>query len=83
MTERAKTSFSHVAPVLSGRGVMSLLRSQTLVALILLLAAFVAGIEVARPGTVNALWVSNMVLFAAPFWNYRGGTDARHADGRH
>ena len=66
MTERAKTTFSHVAPVLSGRGVMSLLRSQTLVALILLLAAFVAGIEAARPGTVNALWASNMVLFAAP-----------------
>ena len=45
---------------------MSLLRTQTIVALILLLLAFVAGIEVARPGTVNALWVSNMVLFAAP-----------------
>jgi ribose transport system permease protein len=45
---------------------MSLLRTQTIVALILLLLAFVIGIEVARPGTVNARWASNMVLFAAP-----------------
>ena len=45
---------------------MSLLRTRTILALILLLLVFVAGIEVARPGTVNALWVSNMILFAAP-----------------
>jgi ribose transport system permease protein len=66
MTEPAKTALSRVVPVISGGGVMTLLRTQTLVALILLLAAFVAGIELTRPGTVNALWVSNMVLFAAP-----------------
>ena len=29
-------------------------------------AAFVVGIEIARPGTVNAVWISNMALFAAP-----------------
>ncbi|MBV8587910.1 MAG: ABC transporter permease [Verrucomicrobia bacterium] len=46
---------------------MSLLRTHSLVALILLLLVFVAGIQLARPGTVNAVWVSNMLLFAAPF----------------
>jgi ribose transport system permease protein len=66
MTERAKTTSSSVAPALSGRGMLSLLRSQTLVALILLLLVFVVGIEAARPGTVNPLWASNMLLFAAP-----------------
>jgi ribose transport system permease protein len=34
--------------------------------LVLLLLALVGGIELARPGTVNALWASNMILFAAP-----------------
>jgi ribose transport system permease protein len=66
MTERAKTTSPRVGPVFSGRGVLTMLRSQTLAALILLLLAFVAGIEAARPGTVNANWASNMVLFAAP-----------------
>ena len=66
MTERAKTVFSRVVAAVTGGGLVSLLRTRTIVALILLLLAFVAGIEVARPGTVNALWVSNMMLFAAP-----------------
>ena len=66
MTERAKTVFSRVVAAVAGGGLVSLLRTRTIVALILLLLAFVAGIEVARPGTVNALWVSNMMLFAAP-----------------
>jgi ribose transport system permease protein len=66
MTERAKTVSWRLAPALSGRGMISLLRAQTLVALILLLLVFVVGIEAGRPGTVNALWASNMVLFAAP-----------------
>ena len=43
-----------------------MLRAHTIVALLLLLVVFVAGIESARPGTVTPLWVSNMVLFAAP-----------------
>ena len=66
MTERAKTVFSRVVAAVTGGGLVSLLRTRTIVALILLLLALVAGIEVARPGTVNALWVSNMMLFAAP-----------------
>jgi ribose transport system permease protein len=46
--------------------VLAMLRAYTIVALLLLLVVFVAGIELARPGTVTPLWVSNMVLFAAP-----------------
>jgi ribose transport system permease protein len=65
MTERAKTAFSRVIASVTG-GLVSLLRTRTIVVLILLLLAFVVGIDVSRPGTVNALWVSNMMLFAAP-----------------
>lgn len=46
--------------------VLQFLRDKTIYALILLLLLFIGGIEVARPGTVTPLWVSNMVLFAAP-----------------
>ena len=66
MTERAKTVFSRIGAAVTGGGLVSLLRTRTIVVLILLLLALVAGIEVARPGTVNALWASNMMLFAAP-----------------
>jgi ribose transport system permease protein len=66
MTERAKTIFSRIGAVVGSGGLVSLLRTRTIIVLILLLLAFVAGIEVARPGTVNALWMSNMILFAAP-----------------
>jgi ribose transport system permease protein len=66
MTERAKTIFSRIGAAVGSNGLVSLLHTRTIVVLILLLLAFVVGIEVARPGTVNALWVSNMLLFAAP-----------------
>ena len=42
------------------------LRERTIVVLIALLAAFAAGVELVRPGTVTPLWVSNILLFAAP-----------------
>jgi ribose transport system permease protein len=45
---------------------LALLRGHTILALILLLAVFVLGIEIARPGTVTPLWISNALLFAAP-----------------
>jgi len=61
MTNRAKSESAF-----SGRAVVRLLRAQTIVALILLLLVFIGGIEAARPGTVNALWISNMALFSAP-----------------
>jgi ribose transport system permease protein len=66
MTERAKTIFSRIGAAVGSNGLVSLLRTRTIVVLILLLLAFVVGIEGARPGTVNALWASNMLLFAAP-----------------
>jgi ribose transport system permease protein len=46
--------------------VLALLRRHTIIALLLLLVVFVAGIELARPGTVNGTWLSNALLFAAP-----------------
>ncbi len=66
MTDRAKTGAARAVPGFPGGDVLSLLRKHTIIALILLLLAFVAGIETARPGTVNGLWMSNMLLFAAP-----------------
>jgi len=46
--------------------VLEFLRNQTIFALIFILALFVAGIEIGRPGTVTPLWISNILLFAAP-----------------
>jgi ribose transport system permease protein len=45
---------------------MTFLRTRTIVVLPILLAAFVLAIELARPGTVNPVWASNIVMFAAP-----------------
>jgi ribose transport system permease protein len=46
--------------------VLQFLRTRTIYVLILLLLLFVVGIQIARPGTVTPLWISNMILFAAP-----------------
>jgi ribose transport system permease protein len=46
--------------------IIGLLRRYTVAALVLLLLAFVGGIEIARPGTVTPIWISNIILFAAP-----------------
>ncbi len=46
--------------------VLQFLKAMTIVALILLLALFLIGIELVRPGTVTPLWASNALLFAAP-----------------
>ena len=66
MSERSKTPFSRITAGTTGGGLLSLLRTRTIIALILLLLVLVAGIQLARPGTVNAIWISNMMLFAAP-----------------
>src|SRR5215469_18200275 len=66
MSERSKSAFSRVVTSITGGGLLSLLRTRTIIALILLLLVLVAGIQLARPGTVNAIWISNMMLFAAP-----------------
>ena len=66
MSEPAGTTLSRARSTPSFRGVALLLRAHTILALILVLAAFVVSIELARPGTVNPTWLSNIVLFAAP-----------------
>jgi ribose transport system permease protein len=43
-----------------------LLRRHTTAALLVLLVCFVGGIEMMVPGTVTPMWISNIVLFAAP-----------------
>ena len=53
--------------------VLSFLRARTIYALILLLAVFVVGVELVRPGTVTPLWASNTILFAAPLAIMGGG----------
>jgi ribose transport system permease protein len=53
--------------------VLSFLRGHTIYALILLLAVFVGGVEIVRPGTVTPLWASNTILFAAPLAIMAGG----------
>jgi ribose transport system permease protein len=45
---------------------LRLIRQNTILVLVFILIAFVAGIDIARPGTVNPTWISNMLLFAAP-----------------
>ncbi|MGC2786922.1 MAG: ABC transporter permease [Roseiarcus sp.] len=53
--------------------VLRFLRARTIYALILLLLAFVIGVELVRPGTVTPLWASNTLLFAAPLAIMGGG----------
>ena len=53
--------------------VLRFLRARTIYALILLLLAFVFGVELVRPGTVTPLWASNTLLFAAPLAIMGGG----------
>src|SRR5580700_7328084 len=38
----------------------------SIVALVLLLLLFIAIVELMKPGTVNPVWLSNTLLFAAP-----------------
>src|SRR6202030_1870441 len=49
-----------------GRRPLGVLRRHTVAALTVLLFCFVVGIEIAVPGTVTPIWISNIVLFAAP-----------------
>jgi ribose transport system permease protein len=46
--------------------ILGLFRRNTIIVLVLLLVVFIGGIEISRPGTVNATWISNALLFAAP-----------------
>ncbi len=53
--------------------VLDFLRTRTNVVLLILLALFIAAIEIIRPGTVNPLWASNALLFAAPLAIFGAG----------
>ena len=48
------------------RSALNWFRRNTIAALILLLLAFIAIVEIVKPGTVNPVWLSNTLLFAAP-----------------
>jgi ribose transport system permease protein len=60
------TQAAEANPMAPRRSVLIFLRERSIIALLLLLGVFVASIEALRPGTVNGLWISNMLLFAAP-----------------
>jgi ribose transport system permease protein len=47
-------------------GILPWLRRNTIVVLILLLLVFIGIVDVVKPGTVNSVWLSNTLLFAAP-----------------
>jgi len=51
---------------IEARSILLWLQRNTIVALIVLLLLFVAVVELLKPGTVNPVWLSNTLLFAAP-----------------
>src|SRR6202050_3313134 len=55
------------------RSVLFWFQRNTIVALILLLLIFIAAVEVMKPGTVNPVWLSNTLLFAAPLGIFAAG----------
>jgi ribose transport system permease protein len=57
---------SPINPNSFGHRVLRFIRRNTIVVLVLILVAFIGGIEIARPGTVSPTWISNMLMFAAP-----------------
>jgi ribose transport system permease protein len=54
------------APTVALGGILPWLQRNTIVVLALLLLVFVACVELLKPGTVNGVWLSNTLLFAAP-----------------
>jgi ribose transport system permease protein len=48
------------------RSILNWFQRNNVVALVLLLLLFVAAVELLKPGTVNPVWLSNTLLFAAP-----------------
>jgi ribose transport system permease protein len=48
------------------RSILNWFQRNNVVALLLLLLLFVAAVELLKPGTVNPIWLSNTLLFAAP-----------------
>ena len=48
------------------RSILDWFQRNNFIALVLLLLMFVAAVELLKPGTVNPVWLSNTLLFAAP-----------------
>jgi ribose transport system permease protein len=57
---------SATARVPTFAGVLPWLQRNTIVVLLLLLLVFIVGVDLLKPGTVNTVWLSNTLLFAAP-----------------
>jgi ribose transport system permease protein len=57
---------SGLRSLFGSEGLLPWLQRNTLVVLILLLVVFVGAVDFAKPGTVNSVWLSNTLLFAAP-----------------
>src|ERR1700678_4088387 len=55
------------------RSVLFSCQRNTIVALILLLLILIAAVELLKPGTVNPVWLSNTLLFAAPLGIFAAG----------
>lgn len=60
-------------PPLGRAAVLGFVRDHSIVVLLLLLAALIAGIAIIRPGTVTPSWIANTLLFAAPLALMAGG----------
>jgi ribose transport system permease protein len=54
------------SPRFEPRSILTWFQRNNVVALVLLLLLFVAAVELLKPGTVNPVWLSNTLLFAAP-----------------
>jgi len=57
---------SGLRSLFGSEGLLPWLQRNTLVVLILLLVVFIGAVDFAKPGTVNSVWLSNTLLFAAP-----------------
>jgi ribose transport system permease protein len=51
---------------IESRSILDWFQRNNVVALVLLLLLFVVAVELLKPGTVNSVWLSNTLLFAAP-----------------
>lgn len=51
---------------IQSRSILDWFQRNNVVALVLLLLLFVVAVELLKPGTVNFVWLSNTLLFAAP-----------------
>src|SRR5271155_61934 len=57
---------SGLRSLFGSEGLLPWLQRNTLVVLILLLVVFIGAVDFMKPGTVNPVWLSNTLLFAAP-----------------